>query len=168
MNYPYYAPYQRQMQGYYNPIVPQEQPNFQQPQYQQASAMPPAIQPGDTDMIWVLGENEASSYLVAPGRTVTMWDKNRDTIYLKSMSRQGVPSMRIFDYTERMPANAPKTPQNAREIDGAVFAHADDLKAVQADLADLRAELEELKANPKAKTEKTAKSEEAESGEQVV
>ena len=42
MNYPYYAPYQRQMQGYYNPIVPQEQPNFQQPQYQQASAMPPA------------------------------------------------------------------------------------------------------------------------------
>lgn len=168
MNYPYYAPYQRQMQGYYNPIVPQEQPNFQQPQYQQASAMPPAIQPGDTDMIWVLGENEASSYLVAPGRTVTMWDKNRDTIYLKSMSRQGVPSMRIFDYTERMPANAPKTPQNAREIDWAVFAHADDLKAVQADLAALRAELEELKANPKAKTEKTAKSEEAESGEQVV
>ena len=168
MNYPYYAPYQRQMQGYYNPIVPQEQPNFQQPQYQQASAMPPAIQPGDTDMIWVLGENEASSYLVAPGRTVTMWDKNRDTIYLKSMSRQGVPSMRIFDYTERMPANAPKTPQNVREIDGAVFAHAEDLKAVQADLAALRAELEELKANPKAKTEKTAKSEEAESGEQVV
>ena len=168
MNYPYYAPYQRQMQGYYNPIVPQEQPNFQQPQYQQASAMPPAIQPGDTDMIWVLGENEASSYLVAPGRTVTMWDKNRDTIYLKSMSRQGVPSMRIFDYTERMPANAPKTPQNAREIDGEGFAHADDLKAVQADLAALRAELEELKANPKAKTEKTAKSEEAESGEQVV
>ena len=168
MNYPYYAPYQRQMQGYYNPIVPQEQPNFQQPQYQQASAMPPAIQPGDTDMIWVLGENEASSYLVAPGRTVTMWDKNRDTIYLKSMSRQGVPSMRIFDYTERMPANAPKTPQNAREIDGAVFAHAEDLKAVQADLAALRAELEELKANPKAKTEKTAKSEEAESGEQAV
>lgn len=168
MNYPYYAPYQRQMQGYYNPIVPQEQPNFQQPQYQQASAMPPAIQPGDTDMIWVLGENEASSYLVAPGRTVTMWDKNRDTIYLKSMSRQGVPSMRIFDYTERMPANAPKTPQNARETDGAVFAHADDLKAVQADLAALRAELEELKANPKAKTEKTAKSEEAESGEHVV
>ena len=168
MNYPYYAPYQRQMQGYYNPIVPQEQPNFQQPQYQQASAMPPAIQPGDTDMIWVLGENEASSYLVAPGRTVTMWDKNRDTIYLKSMSRQGVPSMRIFDYAERMPANAPKTPQNAREIDGAVFAHAEDLKAVQADLAALRAELEELKANPKAKTEKTAKSEEAESGEQAV
>ena len=168
MNYPYYAPYQRQMQGYYNPIVPQEQPNFQQPQYQQASAMPPAIQPGDTDMIWVLGENEASSYLVAPGRTVTMWDKNRDTIYLKSMSRQGVPSMRIFDYTERMPANAPKTPQNVREIDGAVFAHAEDLKAVQADLAALRAELEELKANPKAKTEKTAKSEEAESGEQAV
>ena len=168
MNYPYYAPYQRQMQGYYNPIVPQEQPNFQQPQYQQASAMPPAIQPGDTDMIWVLGENEASSYLVAPGRTVTMWDKNRDTIYLKSMSRQGVPSMRIFDYTERMPANAPKTPQNVREIDGAVFAHAEELKAVQADLAALRAELEELKANPKAKTEKTAKSEEAESGEQAV
>ena len=165
MNYPYYAPYQRQMQGYYNPIVPQEQPNFQQPQYQQASAMPPAIQPGDTDMIWVLGENEASSYLVAPGRTVTMWDKNRDTLYLKSMSRQGVPSMRIFDYTERMPANAPKTPQNAREIDGAVFAHAEDLKAVQADLAALRAELEELKANPKAKTEKTAKSEGVKNGE---
>ena len=168
MNYPYYAPYQRQMQGYYNPIVPQEQPNFQQPQYQQASAMPPAIQPGDTDMIWVLGENEASSYLVAPGRTVTMWDKNRDTIYLKSMSRQGVPSMRIFDYTERMPANAPKTPQNAREIDGAVFAHAEDLKAVQADLAALRAELEELKAKPKEKTGKKAKSEDAGNGEQAV
>lgn len=116
-------------------------------------------------MIWVLGENEASSYLVAPGRTVTMWDKNRDTIYLKSMSRQGVPSMRIFDYTERIPDNAPKTPQNVREIDGAVFAHAEDLKAVQEDLAALRAELEDLKANPKAKTEKTAKSEGVKNGE---
>lgn len=69
---------------------------YTQPQY---------IQPQNTpvpynDMIWVLGE-EAMSFPVAPNSTVTLWDKNQPTIYVKSVNMQGVPSMRVLDFTER-------------------------------------------------------------------
>jgi hypothetical protein len=66
-------------------------------------------------MIWVLGQTEAESYLVAPNNSVVLWDKNRPTIYIKSVNSQGMPSMRVLDFTERNSdtsnshENAPKT-----------------------------------------------------------
>ena len=53
------------------------------------------------DMIWVLNENEATSYPVAPNNSVVLWDKNNPTIYVKSVNAQGIPSIRILDFTER-------------------------------------------------------------------
>lgn len=105
---PYYAPYSRPM-GYYNPSIPQQdmQTNQQIPVQQPIQQMPiqtptPFIQTQPTnDMIWVLNENEATSYPVAPNNSVVLWDKNNPTIYIKSVNMQGVPSMRILDFEER-------------------------------------------------------------------
>jgi hypothetical protein len=54
-----------------------------------------------SDMIWVLNENEATSYPVAPNNSVVLWDKSNPTIYVKSVNAQGVPSIRVLDFVER-------------------------------------------------------------------
>lgn len=51
--------------------------------------------------IWVQGESGARAYLVAPNTTVVLWDSENPTIYLKSADANGMPSMRILDFTER-------------------------------------------------------------------
>ena len=102
----YYAPFYRPM-NYYNPVAPQDNqmPNaFQQP------IQNPIQNSNWNDMVWVLNETEAISYPVAPNNSVTLWDKNKDTVYIKSVNMQGVPSIRILDYTERAD-NAPKSPE---------------------------------------------------------
>lgn len=93
----YYAPFYRN--NYYpaqTPVMPNAVDNQPYPQNQQ---MPQA--PISSEMLWVLNETEAMSYAVAPNNSVILWDKNKDTIYIKSANMQGVPSMRILDYTER-------------------------------------------------------------------
>lgn len=108
----YYAPFYRPT--YYDPIqqnpMGQFNQQFQQPMGQpmQNAQMPMQGQP-TSEFLWVLNENEATSYPVAPNNTVTLWDKNLPTIYIKSVNAQGVPSMRILDFTERT-ATAPKQP----------------------------------------------------------
>ena len=52
-------------------------------------------------IIWVVGENGADSYLVAPGQTVLLWDSTAPVLYLKSADNMGRPAKRILDYTER-------------------------------------------------------------------
>lgn len=48
-------------------------------------------------MIWVVGENGADSYLVAPGQTVLLWDSTAPVIYMKSADNLGRPSKKILD-----------------------------------------------------------------------
>ena len=155
---PYYAPYYRPM-NYYNPSIPNDianmtnQQTIQQPQQMPVQqpiqpmqmAQPTPIQ--SNDMIWVLNETEATSYPVAPNNSVTLWDKNKDTVYIKSVNMQGVPSMRILDYVERSADNFTKTQAEHNCKCGDKFVSIDKFDA-------LRGELEELKANPKAKTAK--------------
>ena len=54
-----------------------------------------------TAMIWVQGEAGAKSYLVAPNSTVTLWDTESQTIYIKSADSSGMPTMKVLDYTMR-------------------------------------------------------------------
>ena len=123
MAYGNYAPFYRG--GFFNPMqtptMPQMADNqgqfaqsYQTPMQTNSAPMPMQTQQTN-DMIWVLNENEATSYPVAPNNSVVLWDKNNPTIYVKSVNTQGVPSMRILDFTERndntqnMTVNAPKT-----------------------------------------------------------
>ena len=165
---PYYAPYYRPM-NYYNPVIPQEVANMQnqQPQMQQPVQPMQTAQPApmpSNDMLWVLNETEATSYPVALNNSVTLWDKNKDTVYIKSVNMQGVPSMRILDYVERTADNAPKKPDKHECQCGNDFVRKDDFNALQSEINALRSELEELKARPKAKPTKNVKSEDESDG----
>ena len=151
----YYAPFYRPT--YYDPVqqnpMGQFNQQFQPPMGQpmQSAQMPMQGQPTN-DFLWVLNENEATSYPVAPNNTVTLWDKNLPTIYIKSVNAQGVPSMRILDFTERL-ANAPKTPSVPSFNSPNNFVTIDSFNALEAKFAALEGKVDELrpKANAKAK-----------------
>ena len=156
----YYPQYQNgavpdmlnQYKGQYQQM-PIQQPMMQQPVQQ----MPTMAQPIPTnDLLFVLNETEATAYPVAPNNSVTLWDKNKDTVYIKSVNMQGVPSMRILDYVERTADNAPKTPEKHECQCGKGFVRKVDFDALQSKINAIRSELDELKASPKAKTVKKA------------
>lgn len=82
--------------GYYGAapdMLGQYKSPYQQPMMQPTQQSDP--------LLWVLNENEATSYPVAPNNSVVLWDKNKPTIYVKTVNAQGVPSMRILDFVER-------------------------------------------------------------------
>ena len=133
-----------------------QQPMQPQPMPQQ---MMPAPIPSN-DMIWVLNESEATSYPVAPNNTVTLWDKNEPTIYIKSVNAQGVPSMRILDFAERT-QEAPKTRGEHVCQCGNDFVKIDDFKALEAKFEDLVGKFETLNTKPTTtKSKKATESEE--------
>ena len=165
MSYGNYAPFYRP--GYFNPMQPQgsydglNQPINQPINQAYQNQIPIAPQPASpvNDMVWVLNESEATSYPVAPNNTVTLWDKNEPTIYIKSVNAQGVPSMRILDFAERT-QNAPKSHTEHVCQCGKDFVKIDDFKALEAKFEDLAGKFEAL--NTKSTTSKTKKVAESE------
>ena len=152
----YYAPFYRPT--YYDPVqqnpMGQYSPQYQQPMAQpmQNTQMPMQGQPSN-DFLWVLNENEATSYPVAPNNTVTLWDKNLPTIYIKSVNAQGVPSMRILDFTERL-ANATKMPSASAFNTSNNFVTIDSFNALEAKFSALESKVDELRPKASAKTKK--------------
>jgi hypothetical protein len=152
----YYPPYFNRG-NYINPMQTAPQmpmqnvPQMEYPQYQQ---MPQQT----SDMIWVLNESEATAYPVAPNNSVVLWDKNNPVIYVKSVNMQGVPSMRVLDFSERMPDNATKTSVEHKCQCGGKFAPIEDFKRLQEEFEALQEKVETL--NTKATTK--LKKEEAE------
>lgn len=150
----YYAPFYRTT--YYEPVqqnpMGQFNQQYQQPIAQSMQQAPMQTQPTN-DFLWVLNENEATSYPVAPNNTVTLWDKNLPTIYIKSVNAQGVPSMRILDFTERA-AKAPRTPSVPSFNSPNNFVTLDSFNALKGDVEALRGKLDELSTKPVAKTKK--------------
>ena len=151
----YYAPFYRPT--YYDPI--QQNPMGQyNPQYQQSMPQPMQQTPMQTqqtnDFLWVLNENEATSYPVAPNNTVTLWDKNLPTIYIKSVNAQGVPSMRVLDFVERTSTN-PTPPVGTAFNSANNFVTIDSFNSLKGDVEALRGKLDELNAKPVSKSKKT-------------
>ena len=150
----YYAPFYRPT--YYEPAQQNPMGQFNQ-QYQQPMSQPIQQAPMQTqptnDFLWVLNENEATSYPVAPNNTVTLWDKNLPTIYIKSVNAQGVPSMRVLDFVERTSAT-PTPPVGTAFNSPNNFATIEQFNALKCDVEALRGKLDELNAKPTAKTKK--------------
>ena len=156
---------------YQNGAVP-DMLNQYKGQYQQQIMQQPMVQqmqiPTQTnDMIWVLNENEATSYPVAPSNSVVLWDKNEPTIYVKSVNNQGMPSMRVLYFEERnaTPSNSPKNAPKTHECTcGDKFATKEQINDLKAKLDDLTAKYEELShpviEKPKTTTKKSKESEE--------
>lgn len=168
MAYGNYAPFYRG--GFFTPMqtptMPQmadNQNQFAQPYQQpiQTNPTPMPMQSQQTnDMIWVLNENEATSYPVAPNNSVVLWDKSNPTIYVKSVNANGMPSMRILDFTERnintsnSQENAPKTHECTCWYKFATKEQINDLKGK---IDDLTAKYEELTHTVIEKTKTTTK-----------
>ena len=110
----------------------------------------------NNDMIWVLNENEATSYPVAYNNSVVLWDKSNPTIYIKSVNSQGVPSMRTLDFTERVDS-ADKIPEKHDCQCGDKFATKEQLNALQGKFDDIMAIVEDLKTKSNTKSTKTPK-----------
>ena len=152
----YYAPFYRPT--YYDPVqqsqMGQFNQQFQQPigQPMQNAQMPIPGQPTN-DFLWVLNENEATSYPVAPNNTVILWDKNLPTVYIKSVNAQGVPSMRVLDFTERT-ATAQKQPVSGLFGSANNFVTLDSFNALEAKFAALEGKVEELRPKGSAKPKK--------------
>lgn len=85
--------------------IPQQTPSQPAPQQGQPSSI--------TGPVFVNGEAGAKGYLVGSGNTVMLIDADPDanTFWLKSADASGMPSMRTFDYVERV--NTPKTTAQA-------------------------------------------------------
>lgn len=84
----------------------------------------PTRRPDDA-FTWVQGEAAAKSFMVAANSTVILWDSEAQVIYIKSADANGMPSMRILDYTFR------DTPTNQAFPANNDFATKNDLEAVE-------------------------------------
>lgn len=149
MAYGNYAPFYRG--GYFNPMQTPTVPNMQENQfaYQQPMQQPQT----NNEMLWVLNENEAVSFPVAPNNSVVLWDKNNPTIYVKSVNAQGVPSMRILDFTER--TEAQKTAHASHECKcGDKFVTKQAFEDLSRNFDDLRAKVDAMTEKPKAKAKR--------------
>ena len=150
----YYAPFYRPT--YYEPAqqnpMGQFNQQYQQPMSQTIQQATMQTQPTN-DFLWVLNENEATSYPVAPNNTVTLWDKNLPTIYIKSVNAQGVPSMRILDFTERSAAAAKTTSMPSFDSQNN-FVTIDSFNALEAKFSALESKVDELRPRERAKAKK--------------
>jgi hypothetical protein len=161
--------------GYYpqyqNGAVPDMLNQFKG-QYQQPMQM---VQPMQTmtptnDVLWVLNENEATSYPVAVNNSVVLWDKNKPTIYVKSVNAQGVPSMRVLDFTERnadVSNSLENSPKKHECKCGDKFVTKEEFDALKGKFYVLQARYDEMllevdkkEEKPKTTTKKTKESEE--------
>lgn len=98
-----YADMRGYQQPYYGAPLPDRmaQPQtYQQPQIPAQLPQQQTIQQNN-GIIWVQGEEGAKAYLVAPNSTVVLWDSETPVIYIKSADMSGMPTMRVFDLTER-------------------------------------------------------------------
>jgi hypothetical protein len=159
MAYGNYAPFYRG--GYFNPMqtqMPQmaDSQNQWQLQNMQQLLQQPMAQPANDMMIFVLNENEASAYPVAPNNSVVLWDKNQKTFYIKTANSQGIPSMQTYDFTERTetPLNAPKTHKCTC---GDKFVTKDQFEALQGKLEALESKFEESAVVQVTKSNKSKK-----------
>ena len=157
---PYYAPYARPM-GYYNPSIPQQdmqtnqQIPVQQPIQQTPMQTPTQFmqsQPSGDTMLWVLNENEASSFPVAPNNSVVLWDKNNKTFYIKTANAQGIPSMQIYDFKERA-ESVQNEPVKHECKCGDKFVTKGEFDALKGKFYDLQARYDEMLLEQKEKSE---------------
>lgn len=157
-----------QNNAYYYPGYPYGMQNgampdmLNQAKMQYSQQMPPtqmSVAKPINDMIWVLNENEATSYPVAPNNSVVLWDKNNPTIYVKSVNSQGVPFIRVLDFVER--AETQETAQPKHECKcGEKFVTKEQFEALRGDFEAFVARCnQEEEKNILLKTTKTAKKE---------
>lgn len=92
---------------YNQPYYPYQQPSYQP----QTTSYQPQSNSGIT---WVDGISSARAYPVVNGTSILLMDSNESAFYIKSADQSGMPSLRIFDYSERIQSNPNSQPQIAQ------------------------------------------------------
>lgn len=85
--------------GYQYMQMPQPQPTTALTNQMQMVQQQP--QQRQQDVLWVQGENAARAFMLAPGATVFLMDSEQPVFYIKSADQNGVPTLKIYDYSER-------------------------------------------------------------------
>lgn len=136
--------------NYYQPMYPQIQPTYQQQPQMQAPQTQPVQQPVQPQIqnggfISVRSEQEARSYPIAPGNSVTFKDENMPYVYVKTMgfSQLDSPNFEKFRLVkeEEVQAQQPTSGEN-RQTNNVDYALKTDLVSLQGAFA---AEIEALK-----------------------
>ena len=106
--------------------------------YQSYPQSYPQVQ--NNSVVWVQGIEGAKAYPVSAGQSVILMDSDSDCLYLKSADQSGMPSLRTFDYTERI-----DVPQKQKNGDLSGFITKEDILhyATKDDLKTAISELEE-------------------------
>lgn len=129
-----------------------------QNQYQQAVNIPQMPQaPVNQGLLWVQGEGGAKSYLVAPNSTVLLMDSDAQRFYLKSADNAGMPSLRIFEYTEVTNAqhNASQSLYgNEKELDSK-YVTREEYEGLKRQYEDIMDKLQSLSNQENTKTSRT-------------
>lgn len=138
-----------QMPPMQQPVIGPQMPMSNQPMQNMAPPVQPAQQtqqPAMTGPFYVSGEAGAKGYLLAPNQTVMLIDADPDanTFWLKSADASGMPTMRTFDYTERVAA---QRPAQAAVNPGVEYVTRADFDRLAAHTDALERELEALKAH---------------------
>lgn len=126
-----YFPQTYQVPAYYPQQVTSQYP------YQQQSQ-------NNNGIIWVQGESGAKSYLVAPNTSVTLWDTESQTIYVKSADATGMPSMKTLDYTMRE-----SILPEAKISPVSNYATKDDISIIRNEINEIKANIESMKGAKK-------------------
>lgn len=99
-------------------------------------------QPQQSGITWVDGVSSAKAYPVANGTSILLMDSNENAFYIKSADQSGMPSIRIFDYSERtvtqgqqpQVAQVAEPVSEAPEIDLSIYVTKEELKKVASDI----------------------------------
>lgn len=131
-------PYQNQyFPQYQQPYQTQVQPpmdRLAQLQAQQYQMQP--VPQTNQGLLWVQGEAGAKSYLLAPNTTVLLMDSEGSRFYLKSTDNAGMPSLRVFEYSE--------VSQNAQQAQNQVQFNFDDKYVTRKEYDDLQGKYMEI------------------------
>ena len=155
------ATYQPNYYGQINPYYQQNpamMQNQQMQQAQQAQSQQPTIQ--QSGFVPVRSEQEARSYPVAPGNSVTFKDENAPYCYVKTMGFNQLDQPTFERYRlvkEDSPitaVNDPKSNDSTKEGKVTDYALKSDIEAIRGELDDINAKLKflsEKKATKKSK-----------------
>lgn len=97
--------------------------------------------PTQNNLNWVQGESGARAWIVAPNNTILLMDSESQRFFIKSADNAGMPSMRVFEYTEI---------GNQAPVNNAINAE----YATKQDIAELNARIDALGSFEAPKIEK--------------
>lgn len=140
MPYPYY---QNQYPNYYPASYqPMYQQGYQQPT-QQAQMPQQNAQPSmQISNVWIYDESEIANYPIAPNNAVRFWIANKQVFYEKSADATGKPTLKVYDYTERIVK--PSDGGNSEDGKSPAFATRDELGAVVGAIKDYSESLSKI------------------------